>query len=316
MTTKERLDRFFACTPRIHPSAYVSPHAVLIGDVKIGPKSSVWPSVVMRADINSIEVGEGSNVQDGTMVHLADNYGVKIGDYTTVGHGAILHACQIGNETLIGMGATILDGAKIGNQCVVGACALVTKGMEIPDGSVVMGVPAKIVKTMDMKARAHIRDWAIKYLEVAQTHKEYFQSMGFACADSPSAYADKCFAMGEDVPSDVELAAQEHCCCGHHHADDCDGSHHCHDHDGHCHCHDDDCHCHDHGDCGGEHECHCHGDEKKKCRCKEKSAPKTAKKSAAKSAKKTAKKEVKTAKKAPKIAKKSSKKVEKTSKKR
>ena len=306
MTTKERLDRFFACTPRIHPSAYVSPHAVLIGDVKIGPKASVWPSVVMRADINSIEIGEGTNIQDGTMVHLADDYGVKIGDYTTVGHGAILHACQIGNETLIGMGATVLDGAKIGNQCVIGACALVTKGMEIPDGSVVMGVPAKIVKTMDMKARSRIRYWAEKYLEVAQTHKEYFQSMGFACADSPSAYADKCFAMGEDVPSDVEFAEQEHhCCCGRHrHHDDCDGSRHC--------------HCHDHGggDCG-EHECHCHdhGGEKK-CRCKEKSAPKTAKKSAAKSAKKEAKKAPKTVKKPSKNAKKASKKVEKTSKKR
>lgn len=229
MTTKERLDKYFASTPRIHPEAYVSPHAVIIGDVKVGAKSSIWPGVVMRADINSIEVGECSNVQDGTMVHLADDYGVKIGDYTTVGHGAILHACEIGNETLIGMGATVLDGAKIGNQCVIGACALVTKGSVIPDGSVVMGVPAKIVKTMDLKARSKIRDWAVKYLEVAQAHKEYFQDMGFACCDTPAEYADKCLARGEDAPE-----FEHYCRCGHGH---------------------------------GEHKCHCHDEEESECKC-------------------------------------------------
>lgn len=273
MTTKERLDKYFASSPRIHPDAYVSPHAVIIGDVKIGPKSSVWPGVVMRADINSIEVGEGSNVQDGTMVHLADDYGVKIGDYTTVGHGAILHACEIGNETLIGMGATILDGAKIGNQCVIGACALVTKGTVIPDGSVVMGVPAKIVKTMDLKARSKIRDWATKYLEVAQTHKEYFQDMGFACCDTPAEYADKCLAKGEDAPE-----FEHHCCCGGH------GKHKCH-------CEEngegEECHCHN-ADCDGSH--HAKGE----CKCKHegksaKNASKECKKSVKKSAKSTKK---------------------------
>ena len=289
MTTKERLDRFFARSPRIHPAAYVSPHAVLIGDVKIGAKASVWPGVVMRADINSIEVGEGSNVQDGTMVHLADDYGVKIGSYSTIGHGAILHACEIGNETLVGMGATVLDGAKVGNQCVIGACALVTKGMEIPDGSVVMGVPAKIVKTMDMKARARIRDWAVKYIEVAQTHKEYFQAMGFACSDSPSSYADKCFAMGEDAPEGLDFSEEEHhCCCGRHrrheeeHECKC-GNHHRHD--------EDECCCgHHHDDCDGSHH----------CRCKEE---KTAKK-AAKNAKKSAKNVKKAAKTSAKTKKK------------
>jgi carbonic anhydrase/acetyltransferase-like protein (isoleucine patch superfamily) len=174
MTTKERLEKYFNAIPQIDETAYVSPHAAVMGDVKIGAKASVWPGVVMRADINSIEVGEGSNVQDGTIVHLADDYGVKIGNYTTIGHGVILHACEIGDETLVGMGATILDGAKIGNRCVIGACALVTKGMQIPDGSVVMGMPAKIVKTMDESAQSKIRDWADKYLEVAQAHKARF----------------------------------------------------------------------------------------------------------------------------------------------
>lgn len=184
MTTKERLNKYFKASPRVDKTAYVSPHAVVIGDVKIGPKASIWPCVVLRADINSIEVGEGSNVQDGTVVHLADDYGVKIGKYVTVGHGAVLHACDIGDETLVGMGATILDGVKIGKQCVIGANALVTKGSIIPDGSVVFGAPAKIAKTMEKKDRAKIRDWADKYLEVAQAHKEYFESLGYRCSGS------------------------------------------------------------------------------------------------------------------------------------
>ncbi len=279
MTTKERLEKYFGSSPRIHPDAYVSPHAVILGDVKIGAKSSVWPSVVMRADINSIEVGECSNVQDGTMVHLADDYGVKIGDYTTVGHGAILHACEIGNETLIGMGATVLDGVKIGNQCVVGANSLVTKGTIIPDGSVVMGIPAKVVKTMDMKARSKIRDWAVKYLEVAQTHKEYFEAMGFQCADTPQEYASKCFAKGEDVPEFV--LEEHHCCCGGHH--DEDGEHHCC-----CGGHNDEnhkCHCNDDDDCDGSHYA------KGGCKCKKE------KKSAKKSSKKTVKSTKKSSKK-------------------
>ncbi len=184
MTTKERLKKFFKQSPKVASSAYVSPHAVVIGAVKIDAKASIWPGVVLRADINSIEIGEGSNIQDGTMVHLADDYGVKVGKYTTVGHGVILHACDIGDETLVGMGSTILDGAKIGNQCVIGAGALVTKGSIIPDGSVVMGMPAKVVKTMDLEARKKVRVWAEKYLEVAQTHKEYFESLGYRCSGS------------------------------------------------------------------------------------------------------------------------------------
>lgn len=191
MTTKERLDKYFKAAPNVDPTAYVSPHAVVLGAAKIGKQASIWPGVVIRADINSIEVGDYSNVQDGTMVHVADDYGVKLGNYVTVGHGAILHACEIGDEVLVGMGATVLDGVKVGRQCIIGANALVTKGMQIPDGSVVLGAPAKIVKTMDEKAREGIKDWAVKYLEVAQTHKEYFESLGYRCSgDDDSCEAD------------------------------------------------------------------------------------------------------------------------------
>lgn len=182
MTTLERLDKYFKAAPQVHPEAYVSPHAVVMGDVKIGRDASVWPGVVLRADINSIEIGEASNIQDGTIVHLADDFGVKVGDRVTVGHGAILHACEIGDETLVGMGATVLDGAKIGKNCVIGARALVTKGTVVPDGSVVMGVPGRIVKSMDEKARSQIKNWALKYVEVARAHKSYFESLGYRCS--------------------------------------------------------------------------------------------------------------------------------------
>lgn len=158
-------------TPAIDPSAYVATQATLIGDVTLKARSSVWPGTVLRGDINSIVVGEGSNVQDGSVVHLADDYGVVIGDYVTIGHMAMIHACTIGDECLIGMHSTVLDGAVIGPRCVVGAGALVTKGFEAPEGSVIMGVPGKIVKTLTAEEQAKLRHWAEKYVEVAAFHK-------------------------------------------------------------------------------------------------------------------------------------------------
>lgn len=167
MTLEERFERHLDQSPRIDPSAFIHPSAVIIGDVTIGAKASIWPTCVLRGDINSIEVGEGSNVQDGTIVHLADEYGVRIGNYVTIGHKAMIHACVIGDECLIGMSATILDGAVIGARSIVGAGALVTKGMEVPPGSLVLGMPAKVVKTLDEAAQAGLRDWAEKYIQVA-----------------------------------------------------------------------------------------------------------------------------------------------------
>lgn len=121
MTIEERLEKYLGKDPQIDPTAYVSRRATLVGDVKIGKNASVWPGCVLRADINSIELGENSNIQDGTMVHLADDAGVKIGRNTTIGHGAVIHACTIGDGCLIGMGSIILDKAVIGDNCIVGA---------------------------------------------------------------------------------------------------------------------------------------------------------------------------------------------------
>jgi carbonic anhydrase/acetyltransferase-like protein (isoleucine patch superfamily) len=168
MNVAERLAKHLDQTPRIDPTAYVAPSAVVLGDVTLGPMSSVWPTCVLRGDINSIEVGEGSNVQDGTIVHLADDYGVKIGKYVTIGHKAMIHACTIEDECLIGMSATVLDGAVIGARSVVGAGAVVTKGMIVPPGSMVLGMPAKVVKTLSPEAQADLKSWATKYVEVSR----------------------------------------------------------------------------------------------------------------------------------------------------
>ena len=164
--------RFLFVAPSIDPTAYVSPHAVVMGDVRLGPKASVWPMAVLRGDINFIEIGEGSNVQDGSVVHLAEDLPVIVGKLVTVGHRAILHACTVEDECLIGMGATILDGAVIGRGSIVGAHALVTKEMRVPPGSLVMGTPAKIIRALRPDEIAGIRTWADHYVALGPIHRE------------------------------------------------------------------------------------------------------------------------------------------------
>jgi len=175
MDVTDRLEKHLTKEPVIAESAYVADSAVLIGDVTLAEDSSVWPGCVLRGDIDSIRVGKGSNVQDGSIVHLADDLCADIGEYTTVGHGAIIHACKIGNECLIGMRATVMDGAEIGDQSIVGAHSLVTKGFKAPPGSLIMGTPAKVVKELDEATRASLKGWALKYVKVAAAHKAKFQ---------------------------------------------------------------------------------------------------------------------------------------------
>jgi gamma-carbonic anhydrase len=170
MTVQERLARHLGRTPDIARAGFVAPNATVLGDVTLGPQSSVWYGCVLRGDINSIVVGEGSNVQDGTIVHLADDYGVRIGNYSTIGHAAIIHACDVGDECLIGMGATVLDGAKIGDRCIVGANALVTQRFVAPPGSMILGAPAKVVRALTEDEQRRLRRWAEKYVEVAKAH--------------------------------------------------------------------------------------------------------------------------------------------------
>ncbi len=170
MDIRKRLARHLGKTPDTARAAFVAPNATVLGDVKLGPQSSVWYGCVLRGDINSIQIGEGTSIQDLTMVHLADDHGVKIGRYCTIGHSAIIHACEIGDECLIGMGATILDGAKIGDRCIVGANALVTQRFVAPPGSMILGSPAKIVRALTKAEQRGLRGWAEKYIKVAKAH--------------------------------------------------------------------------------------------------------------------------------------------------
>ncbi len=176
MTTKERIETYLDQSPKVDESAYVAKGAIVIGAVKLGKNASVWHGSVLRGDINTIEIGEGSNVQDGTIVHLSDDYGVKVGKFVTIGHAAMIHACEIGDECLIGMQATILDGAVIGTQSIIGAGALVTKGTKIPEGSLVLGAPAKVVRALSAEEREKTKDFAVKYVTVSSEHKKRFGS--------------------------------------------------------------------------------------------------------------------------------------------
>ena len=170
MDINERLRLYLNRKPNTENALFVAPNATVIGDVTLGRLSSVWYGAVLRGDINAIRIGEGVNLQDGVIVHLADEFGVEVGAYTTVGHRAILHACLIGRGCLIGMGSTILDGAEIGEGSLVGANALVTQGFVCPPGSLVLGAPARVVKPLSPEASRKLKDYALKYIEVARAH--------------------------------------------------------------------------------------------------------------------------------------------------
>ncbi len=150
--------------PEIHVSAFVAKSADIIGRVRLEEESSVWYNATLRGDINEIVIGPRSNVQDNAVIHLSDDFGTYLGELVTIGHSAIIHAATIKDEVLIGMGACILDGAVIGERSIIGAQALVTGGMVIPPGSLVLGSPARVVKTLDLKAQSEVKKWAEKYV--------------------------------------------------------------------------------------------------------------------------------------------------------
>ena len=127
---------------------WIAPNASVIGDVVLERDASIWFNAILRADNEPITIGEGSNVQDGAIIHTDPGYACKIGKKVTVGHMAMLHGCSIGDGSLIGIGSVVLNGAKIGKNCIIGSKALVTEGMDVPDGSMVLGIPGKIKKTL------------------------------------------------------------------------------------------------------------------------------------------------------------------------
>ena len=151
--------------PAVHPTAFVDQSAQIIGDVEIGEESSIWMHVVMRGDVNHIRLGRRSNVQDGTVVHVMhDTHPTRIGDEVTVGHGAIVHGCTVGDRVLIGMGVIVLNGAVIGEDSIVAAGTLVTEGMRIAPRSLVMGSPGTVRRPLTDGEVASIRGYADNYV--------------------------------------------------------------------------------------------------------------------------------------------------------
>jgi gamma-carbonic anhydrase len=164
MQMDAQLDKFLGKKPKLGKGVYLAKTATVIGDVTLGAHSSAWYGAVLRGDINRIVVGHHTNIQDNAVLHVADDFACIVGNWVTVGHSAIVHACKVGDEVLVGMGAVILDGTVIGKQSLIGAGALVTQGTKIPPGSLVLGAPAKVVRTLTKKERAGLKWWAEKYV--------------------------------------------------------------------------------------------------------------------------------------------------------
>lgn len=152
-------------TPAVDANSWIAADANVIGAVTVEAAASIWFGATLRGDNERITVGQGSNVQEGCVLHTDMGFPLTIGRDCTIGHKAILHGCTIGDESLIGMGATVLNGAKIGKYCLIGAGALVTEGKEIPDGSLVLGAPGKVVRQLDGAAIKGLQLSALHYQE-------------------------------------------------------------------------------------------------------------------------------------------------------
>ena len=162
---------FEGAAPQIPGSAWVAPNATLIGKVILGENASVFYTAVLRGDMDSISIGEGSNIQDGCVAHTDEGFPVVVGTGVSVGHRAVLHGCTVEDDSLIGMGAVVLNGAVVGAGSLVAAGAVVTEGMQIPPGSLVAGVPAKVRKELDEDALEALRQNARTYVELALKHR-------------------------------------------------------------------------------------------------------------------------------------------------
>ena len=157
--------------PSVHPSAWVADNAQVVGHVSLAENTSIWFGVAIRGDTSTISVGKGSNVQDNSVLHADEGMPLVIGEGVSVGHQVMLHGCTVGNDTLIGIGAIVLNGAKIGNNCLVGAGALVTEGKEFPDGSMIIGSPAKAVRMLSPEQIEGLKMIAKHYISNATRYK-------------------------------------------------------------------------------------------------------------------------------------------------
>ena len=158
--------------PKISEKAFVAKNATVIGDVTIEDDAHIWFGAAVRGDMDSIYIGKGSNVQDNAVVHVDKGFPVRIGENVTIGHGAIVHGCTVGDNVLVGMGAIILNGAKIGDNCIIGAGATVTQNKEIPANSLLVGCPAKVIREVDGQGAESTRQNALRYIEEGKEYKK------------------------------------------------------------------------------------------------------------------------------------------------
>jgi carbonic anhydrase/acetyltransferase-like protein (isoleucine patch superfamily) len=159
-------------SPRIHPSAFIAEGAHIIGNVEIAKDASIWFNSILRGDINSIYIGERSNIQDGSIFHVTSELPVYIGNDVTVGHGAIVHGCRVEDGSLIGMGAVVLDRAHIGKQALVAAGAVVREGFVVPDGMLAGGVPAKVLRALTEEEKKLLLESAAHYVTYAESLRD------------------------------------------------------------------------------------------------------------------------------------------------
>jgi carbonic anhydrase/acetyltransferase-like protein (isoleucine patch superfamily) len=165
-------------TPQVAASAWVADNAQVIGNVVLGENSSVWFGATLRGDTETITVGRGSNIQDGSVLHADVGYPMTVGENVTVGHQVMLHGCTIGDGSLIGIGAVVLNGVKIGKHCLVGAGSLVTEGKEFPDGSMILGSPARAVKSLTPEQIEGLRMSAKHYTDNAARYRKTLKKIG------------------------------------------------------------------------------------------------------------------------------------------
>lgn len=168
----DRTIRLDSALTKIAPDAFVANNATVLGDVHLGPQASVWFGVVIRGDTEEIRIGARTNIQDNSVVHADPAYPTHIGEDVTVGHRAIVHGAKVGDRCLIGMGAIVMNGAIIGEDSIVGAGALVREGMIVPPGSLLLGIPAKVVRQLDEPQKQLNKMSAIHYVESGQAYKK------------------------------------------------------------------------------------------------------------------------------------------------
>ena len=164
------IHQFNGQIPNVCKHVFIASSADLIGNVSIGEYSSIWFGAVLRGDLNSMYIGDYTNVQDNCTIHNDEDFPVNIGDYVTIGHNAIIHGCKISNYTLIGMGSTILDGAEIGEYTIIGAGSLVTQGKKIPSGVLCMGVPARVIRELTKEEKEGLKESALHYMKLSMKY--------------------------------------------------------------------------------------------------------------------------------------------------